>query len=103
MFNKKDTPKASTTATTEIKKAAWGYFSIDQLGPKRFKTVEEVVKAMEEGQKLFPLVLWSDGEVSYGTDNAEIWANPSDQINYIPPKTVTRINEDSTKKPILCD
>lgn len=99
--------KKTNTTTKEIKDAAWSYFKSDQLGPKNFKNVNEVLQAIESGEKLKPIVCWSDGEVSANTGSLEVWVNDADQVKLIPTgsktKTETKIEELKAETMCNCD
>jgi hypothetical protein len=82
--NKMFKNKYESNPKKSIKNAAWSYFKSDQLGLKHYKNVNEVIAALESGEKLCPLVCWGNGEVSWGTDRLEVWVNSSDQVNIIP-------------------
>lgn len=68
-----------------IIETAWVYFKSDQLGPKNYKKVEDVIKELEEGKALSPLVCWGDGKVSWGNQGVE-------RFEVIGPKGITITN-----------
>jgi hypothetical protein len=90
---------------TEIKRAAWSYFKSDQLGPKNFKDVNEIIKALEEGVKLPPIVCWNNGSISCEGGKVEVWVNDCDQVRRIPSNISckTKIEHLDSQTMVSCD
>jgi len=91
-----------TKTTESIQDVAWSYFKSDQIGPKQYENVKEVVAAIEAGT-LKPLVCWSNGEVSWSTDRLEVWVNDIDQVNLIPKKSKRPYVRNLPKAICKCD